>query len=164
MLAIKTCYDCGQSKPLSEYYRHPQMSDGHLNKCKECQRAATIANRTNRLAYYQEYDRKRGNLPHRVVARSAYAEAMPPEQKKSYNLRWVKRNPQKRVAHIIAGNAIRDGRLVKQPCEMCGEVDVDAHHDDYSKPLTVRWFCRACHMNHHKEERSRERAGTRSVE
>ena len=53
---------------------------------------------------------------------------------------WAARNPEKRSAQVAVSNAIRDGRLERQPCEVCGEK-AQAHHDDYSKPLDVRWLC-----------------------
>lgn len=45
----------------------------------------------------------------------------------------------------------RRGRLVPRPCEGCGAADVEKHHEDYGQPLAVRWFCRACHLAHHRE-------------
>jgi hypothetical protein len=40
----------------------------------------------------------------------------------------------------------RRGKLVPLPCEVCGSPHVEKHHDDYAKPLTVRWLCRAHHL------------------
>ncbi len=59
------------------------------------------------------------------------------------------RNPEKYKAHTALGNAIRDGKVFKQPCEVCGAAKVEGHHDDYSKPLSVRWFCRPHHRAYH---------------
>jgi len=45
--------------------------------------------------------------------------------------------------------AIKTGRLVPGPCEMAGlecHGKIEAHHDDYRKPLDVRWFCRRHHL------------------
>lgn len=41
---------------------------------------------------------------------------------------------------------IKRGKLIPQPCEVCGNPEVQSHHDDYSKPLQVRWLCRVHHL------------------
>lgn len=58
---------------------------------------------------------------------------------------------EKTRAHKTVGNAVKSGKLEKLPCEECGDVKSEAHHDDYSKPLDVRWLCRKCHRKHHKD-------------
>lgn len=53
-------------------------------------------------------------------------------------------HPEKIKARNAVNNAIRDGRLKRESCEVCGQV-AQAHHDDYSKPLEVKWLCRKHH-------------------
>jgi hypothetical protein len=46
---------------------------------------------------------------------------------------------------------IRRGKIQRQPCEVCGGK-AQPHHEDYSKPLQVRWLCRRHHVRHHHPE------------
>lgn len=46
---------------------------------------------------------------------------------------------------------VRTGKIVKSACEVCGDVNVEAHHEDYSNPLNVRWLCRKHHREIHSE-------------
>jgi hypothetical protein len=56
---------------------------------------------------------------------------------------------ERKRAGAAVQTAIYQGRLVRQPCEICGKQRVDAHHDDYSRPLDVRWLCRSHHKQLH---------------
>jgi transposase-like protein len=55
-------------------------------------------------------------------------------------------------ARGLANVAVSRGKLVPQPCQKCGKEEADKHHDDYAKPLEVRWLCRRCHKQHHREQ------------
>lgn len=64
---------------------------------------------------------------------------------------WRRANPKRYQAHLTVEAALRRGELVRHPCEVCGTTEgrIDAHHDDYDKPLEVRWLCRLHHVRHH---------------
>lgn len=131
----KECFKCKTVKPLSEFYKHKMMADGHLNKCKECNKVDVRENRGKNIEYYREYDRKRG-------CRQGY------EHTKNYR----KLYPNKYRAHSMITNAIRTKKIKIMPCETCGRADtVHAHHDDYHFPLSVRWLCAAHHSQWHKK-------------
>lgn len=47
--------------------------------------------------------------------------------------------------------AIKNGSLIRLPCERCGKIETHAHHDDYSKPDEIQWLCSLHHRERHKE-------------
>jgi hypothetical protein len=56
-------------------------------------------------------------------------------------------------AHNLVAQAIKTGKLTPQPCEVCGITKrVYAHHDDYDRPLDVRWLCPLHHNQHHHSQ------------
>ena len=48
-------------------------------------------------------------------------------------------------AQYASRRAILRGELIKEPCQECGEIRVEAHHPDYDHPLLVEWLCRPHH-------------------
>jgi hypothetical protein len=94
-----------------------------------CSRCRTAPRRTNHrycapcfAAYQREYRRSRSLSPKQRLRGIARAYA--------------------RVYH-------RRGELPDQPCEACGATPAEMHHDDYSRPLDVRWLCRPHHLALH---------------
>lgn len=148
---MKTCFKCKKEFPLIEFYKHSGMLDGHLNKCKECTKIDSKENKKKNINKYREYERKRANDPKRVAARLAYSKTENYEMShKKANKKYRLKNPYKYKAHCTVNNAIRDGLMKKQQCEICGNK-AHAHHDDYSFPLSVRWLCSFHHRKWHKE-------------
>lgn len=64
---------------------------------------------------------------------------------------WYSTRREVYLAHKAVENAVKAGRLTKQPCERCGAAQVHAHHDDYSQRLNVRWLCPKHHKEVHRE-------------
>lgn len=129
----KPCIKCGSKKPLSEFYKHARMADGRLNKCKEC------------CKNYGALRRLRSDRP-REIDKARYKAG----KRKNSSPAWRKQNPEKYRAQTTVNNAIRDGKLVRQPCRVCGEK-AHAHHPDYSKPLEVDRLCARHHSWEHND-------------
>lgn len=154
---MKTCIHCHQSKPFTEFYKHAQMSDGYLGRCKTCHKSEIHKNYLRRMSdpewREKELDRQREKAKrHRAEGRKP-----DPEAEKRGKLKWLENNRHKKRANTAVGNAIRDKKLFRKPCEKCGDENSEAHHDDYSKPLDVRWLCKKHHNEHHVEMRRLER-------
>lgn len=114
-----------------------------------------------RLAYMREYNAKRARDPkyraeEKIRHRRTYERHRDtPKYKADHAAAQRKYNddPALREHHVArwkTSRALKVGRLVKQPCEICGCSEVEAHHDDYSKPLSVRWLCPKHHHEHHE--------------
>lgn len=146
-----TCNVCGKTKRREGFYDHLP------SRCKECHKAQVTKNRKKNAEYYLDYDRKRAFRPDRVAARKDYQERKKSDQEfqekhKIRTAEWRQRNKIKYAAHTLLNNSLKSGDLVKPKiCSECGKKKkVHGHHDDYSKPLEVRWLCQICHGNHHR--------------
>lgn len=132
---MKTCFKCGAVKETTEFYKHPQMGDGLLGKCKECTKTDSHKTRRDNIEYYREYDIARSKLPHRK------------ELAKSRLVTFRVGHPDENHAHALVQKAVKSGKLHKPSnCSRCGKAGmIHGHHNDYSKPLEVEWLCVVCH-------------------
>ena len=134
---MKTCSICKEVKPLDEFRRNRNHKDGHQTQCKPCSNARLdiwrARTREHRLAYNREYYRS--------------------ERGKSVIRSYQERTPAQAWAQAQVWYAIAKGALTKSvSCELCGSGGrIDGHHDDYAKPLIVRWLCRLCHKSWHRQ-------------
>lgn len=134
---MKICSRCKLPKSLNEFYVSSQSPDGAMGKCKECKKVEARAYYREKHEERREYDRKRTRTATRRAAKLEYQRRRRKNKSSHYR------------ANMAVNNAIRDGRLKRGPCEKCGAIKAEAHHDDYSKPLEVRWLCLKHHREHH---------------
>lgn len=130
---MKTCGRCKKVKDKGDFYR--RGSNGLMSVCKVCSREQEREKRLKNPEVWRAKGRRnyRNHKVHIAEKRKA----------------WYQRSQDKHAAHVKVAKAIRKGDLVRLPCEDCGRVDSLAHHDDYSKPLDVRWLCPTHHMRLH---------------
>lgn len=133
-MKTKVCFKCDAELPITNFYKHPMMADGHLGKCKACTRYDVRENRKAKAEYYNEYDRKRSKNKERIAKMVA---AVPDDVRR---------------ARAATHYAVKVGKIRKTLCEVCGAEKVEAHHLDYANPLNVMWLCRKHHANTHRME------------
>lgn len=113
-----------------EAYR--KYINAYRKRNKENSKAYREKNKEKFNAYQREYARTHKSGNETAVAYKSYA-----------------KYPEKRAARLQVMLAKQKGILKERPCEVCFEFPTQAHHDDYTKPLEVRWLCGIHHKEHH---------------
>ncbi len=62
--------------------------------------------------------------------------------------------PEKHRARQLLHYAIKKGDIIRLPCEVCGNVRSQGHHEDYTKPYDVNWLCALHHTEKHRSSLS----------
>ena len=133
----KPCCACKEIKPLSEFYSTKRGNNGmwYSGRCKPC---------------HLEHCRELRNSEHgkEVYRKWTQSESGKIAVKKRMD-KWRERNKHKDIAHYTVSNAIRDNRLKRQPCRICGNPKGEAHHLSYDDPYNLDWLCKNCHIKVH---------------
>jgi hypothetical protein len=148
---LKQCRVCGKEFPGDTGF---YAGTGKI--CKECYKLKVRKNRAENVDHYRDYDRERyhADPDRKEYTRSKYKDwvARNPGVTTKTTREWRARNPEKYKAQNAVNNAIRDGKLIRKGCEVCGDK-AHAHHEDYSRPLDVVWLCPIHHGERHASTR-----------
>ena len=140
----KFCPGCSLTLSAELFYVRKTRFDGLSSYCKKCdyRRAKERA--------HKNWDK---HLDNQKRWKKAYYGDVSP-----YYL--YKDRPRKRIkehdsARDKLGKAVRRGDLIKpDKCSVCltelPKSKIHGHHEDYSKPLEVKWICQPCHGKIHR--------------
>jgi hypothetical protein len=158
-IKAKLCYACKETKGSNEFYKCKTRPDGLRNICKACDSAQSSK---RKLLWQKENPEKHRQYMNEYQSR--------PEVKQKEAERYRKRRTENHAvirareiekaktphdqARKIFRNAVAAGKLKRNSeCEQCGSKEnIEGHHEDYNKPLEVKWLCRKCHRNLHRQE------------
>ena len=125
------CNFCGLNGDQSLFYI------SNKTKCKDCIKKSALKHRIENIERIRVYDRRRASQPHRMA------------QNESISKAYKENFPGRAKATNAVNNAVRDGRLQKWPCEVCGNPRSVGHHTNYDSPLGVTWLCQPHHKQAH---------------
>lgn len=147
----KICFKCHTEKPITEFYKHKAMQDGHLNKCKECTKKDVKVGNVPRqceqcgrdfLAHTTEIKRRGG----KYCSRDCFNKALPQI--------FALRNEDMKMTYTGVHAWIK--RVAGQPkyCEICKSTDAKAYDWSNVSGKYIRrktdWqrLCRSCHIKY----------------
>ena len=132
----KVCRKCLQEKALSELMHRSDCKYSRDSFCKECsEKYMSMWRKTPEGIKKSKKYRMKYRLSHRI-------------EEDLSRKRFLLKHPNILKTWWKTRDAIRRGDLIKEPCEVCNKKG-HAHHDDYTKPLQVRWFCNKHHKLYH---------------
>jgi len=143
----RVCRICKQEFSIDKFAMYTDKNNGkrYDNGCKPCYAGVTRNYYAKNAEAIRVRDRKRN--------------ATQRDRRAASDRRKKKKHPERVKAVERVNDAIRAGKLVRQPCVVCGKEPTQGHHDSYQEKdwLDVRWLCAQCHSDHHRKLRSEGR-------
>jgi len=141
----KKCRTCGVVKNVGAFYKQRKYAGKqyYCGSCKKCY----IGSRKEYLKEYQKKNAEKIKAQIKIYQNTPEAKENRRISKAQYNLLHKNRY---KARYTITG-MLQRGKLKRKPCEKCSTTEsIHAHHDDYNKPLEIRWLCAKCHREWHR--------------
>ena len=177
----KVCTVCKKRKPLEDFCRETGIKCGRKSSCRDCNKikqkkygateSGKEANRKYRnsekgkktIAEYKNSEKGKKKLDEYCRSEKCKNKDRrynTSEKGKAYRNKKSKeeanKHPEKYRARYKAASALKSGKIKRAPCEVCGNNKAEMHHDDYSKPLDIRWLCKKHHVEFHRKKVEKE--------
>lgn len=160
--ALKVCCQCGESKPLSEFYQRKsgKRAGAYDTRCKAC----FVARYQNQKATDPMFRAKRNEVTRiwrennrdHIAEYNARVYAEQPETKRAAVKASAEKHPDHHHARRAVKNAVRHDEFppaATMVCEYCQEAQAADwhHHKGYAEEhwLDVIALCTACHGKAH---------------
>jgi len=157
-----TCRKCSAERSNKWYYENKEKANENRKQHYLNHRDEALRKQKDRYEKNYVEIRKRANernrLPENREKNRIRTQKYVENNKDKIRVRtgqWKRDNPEKSSAYLHVMWALKLGVLEKpKSCQSCNkEIKVEAHHEDYSKPLEIMWLCKICHETlHHKEK------------
>lgn len=138
-------------KDIADFPPHGQgVVVYRMHECRACHNAKWSPVRE--AAFRKRYHESQA-LRETVKQMTRERKAAHPELVREANRAYQRTQNHRNRVRTITKRAIKKGLLTRRPCEVCSSIAAEAHHEDYTKPLQVRWLCRDHHMELHRTQR-----------
>ena len=154
------CKECNRKISREYYAKNREKANQKRKQLYHDNREKFLESAKKRYQENREKIRERANkynkTPERREKNRKYTLAYSKKNREKISkkvLDYKRKNPEKSKAHqyVLWGLKLE---VLKRPeeCADCLRIlKVEAHHEDYSKPLEVVWLCRLCHMHRHNK-------------
>ena len=141
MESTKKCNKCGVVKSLEGEFN--KIKSGFRPICKTCYKKEQLLYSANDREKDRDYRRMRRKKNYDII--------------KTQEIKYRLKNRFRINAHNKVYYYLKKGIIKKQNCCVCGDINSKAHHEDYSKPLEVVWYCEIHHRARHNQINNEKR-------
>ena len=156
----RICNRCKIEKPIAEFYPKKDKPGQYIVWCKQCLREHgkiyhDSERGKKRDAEYRKSDARKESLMRynvsekRKAVTQRYYETGKPLEHQERRKESDPDHKKKKWARAQARTALLSGKFIEKPCEYAHLENchgrAEMHHDDYDKPLDVRWLCSRHH-------------------